>query len=288
MKKFIVATDSTSNIQSVVPHTDIDILPLYLHMKDKKLRDNIDITAQEFLSWMCKHPDELPFSSPPTENDIHEMIGRWISQGYQDALFVTLSSAISETHNLVRHVAEQYKKEIRVMVFDSKSVMYTQIKLTLAAKALLEQGHSLPTVMTKLEFMRRQGSMFFTIATLNYLIKNGRLSANKGKIAQLLRVHPILTFDEHGHIIPIGKKHGAGSALKDVIQREVQVVDGQTADFFITASEDETGKRFLKYVNDLLGGKNNYTVMLPSPVIACHTGPGIYAMGAFTKPSSAT
>lgn len=205
MKKFIVATDSTSCIRSVLPETDIEVLPLYLHIKGDRLRDGVDISTKEFMNWMENNPKELPKSSPPTEQDVHNMIQRWIDIGFEDALFVSLSSAISETYAIIRRVAQHYRKEIRVMVLDSKSLSYPQVKLALAGQKLLDQGYALPSVVTQLEYMRRRGSMFFTVRTLDYLIKNGRLSKHKGMAARFFRIRPVMTFDEAGKIVPIVK-----------------------------------------------------------------------------------
>lgn len=281
MRKFIVATDSTSCIELVDPGADVEVLPLYLHFRGEKLRDNVDISTTDFIRWMENNPNELPHSSPPTEEDIKAMIERWIDLGYEDALFVTLSSAISQTHSLISRVAQQYRRKIRVMVFDSKSLSYPQVKLLLMGKKLLEQGHPLPSVVTQLEFMRRRGSMFFTVRTLNYLIKNGRLSSGKGMIARFFKIHPLMTFNEQGLIVPVVKKRRLNPALKEVITKEINVVNGRKADIFVACSTDPVGKKFIDIAKQRIGLDNNFIVMPPSPVIACHTGPGVYAVGAF-------
>lgn len=283
MGKFILATDSTSCLHYIAPQEkDIEILPLYLFMDEERRRDCVDIDISEFLQWMRDHPKALPYSSPPTEYDVDVMIRRWIKKGYDEALFVSLSGAISQTYYLVRKVAEKYKHQIRIVVFDSRSQSFAQVILLLEGKRLLEQGHNLSATVTQLEFIRRRGRMFFTLPTLSYLVRNGRLDARKAMFARILRLNPILSFDDEGKIVPLDKAQGLKKALQSCLGRCARFVNGRPADVFVSHSGDKQGVEFQRKVERYFPDTQVVSV-LPSPVIACHTGPGLYGIGAFVR-----
>ncbi|MBV7435142.1 DegV family protein [Cardiobacteriaceae bacterium TAE3-ERU3] len=281
MGKYILATDSTSCLHYIAPHvTDVEILPLYLFMRNQPRRDSIDITIDEFLQWMNDHPDELPYSRPPLEYDIDRMICRWIEQGYEEALFVTLSGAISKTNELVKKNALKYKDKIKIAVFDSRSQSVAQAMLLLEGKRLLESGNSLSATVTKLEFMRRRGQLFFTLQTLSYLVRNGRFDKKKATVANLFRVKPILSFNEEGSIIPIEQALGLNQAMQICIDKCEEFVLGRSATIFVSHAGDKKGIEFQRKVERHFPETRILSV-LTSPVIACHTGPGLYGIGAF-------
>lgn len=282
-KKFVLATDSTSCIRHIAPYEkDIDILPLYLSVNGRLKRDYFDIGVKEFVSWMRDNPKELPYSKPPTPEDVDEMIEKWIAKGYEEALFVSLASAISDTHRLVREGALRYKNKIKIAVFDSRSQSFSQVLLLLEGKRLLEKGYGVQAVATKLEFIRRQGKMFFTVDSLKYLVGNGRLTLKQGTAAKMLRMHPILTFNEQGNIVPETQKYGLKAALHDCVERCVKFVDGGSADIFVTHIGDKNGL-YLERVLKKYFPNNTINSVFVSPVIACHTGPELYGVGAFLR-----
>lgn len=281
MGKYILATDSTSCLHYIAPNaTDVEVLPLYLFMHNQPKRDSIDITIDEFLQWMNDHPNELPYSRPPLEYDIDKMICRWIEQGYEEALFVTLSGAISKTNELVKRAAQKYKDKIKIAVFDSRSQSIAQAMLLLEGKRLLESGNSLSTTATKLEFMRRRGNLFFTLQTLSYLVRNGRFDKKKAAMANILRLKPILSFDEQGKIVPVEKALGLNQALQVCLDKCDEFIAGRPAKIFVSHAGDKRGVGFQKKVERRFPETRILSV-LTSPVIACHTGPGLYGIGAF-------
>lgn len=281
MGKFVLATDSTSCLHNIAPHvTDVEILPLYLFMRNQPKRDSIDITIHEFIKWMKDNPKELPYSRPPLEYDIDKMICRWIEKGYEEALFVTLSGAISKTNELIKKGAQKYKDKIKIAVFDSRSQSIAQAMLLLEGKRLLESGNSLTATVTKLEFMRRRSQLFFTLETLDYLVRNGRFNKQKASMANLIRLKPVLSFDEFGKIVTVEKAFGLHQALQICLDKCDDFVSGHPATIFVSHAGDKRGIDFQTRVERRFPD-NQILSVLTSPVIACHTGPGLYGIGAF-------
>lgn len=282
MNDRIVAADSTSCLDFIPVEHNIEILPLYLHMQGEKLRDVIDISAEEFIHWMIAHPQELPYSSPPSMEDIDKLYTSWIERGIKEAILVTLSSAISDTYRYAVLAAEKYRHLIRIEVFDSRTTLYGQAMLALEAENQMRKNFPLNAVIAHLEYMRENSRVYFTVGKLGYLIKNGRLSMTKALFAQILKIRPVMYFNSEGVITPVAKVRGLESAQDHSISHISRFIENRKAQIYVMRSLDRTGSTFESKVRQLFPDKQVISLP-PSPVIACHTGPELYGFGAYVN-----
>ena len=280
MKDWIIAADSTSCLDFIPIEHDIETLPLYLHMQGQRLRDVIDISAEDFIRWMIAHPNELPYSSPPEIKDIDRLYASWVKRGIKKAILVTLSSAISKTYQNAVDTARKYRGRIHIEVFDSRSTLYGQAMLALEAESQMRRGMPLNAVIAQLEYMRENSRVYFTVGSLVYLIKNGRLSMARAMIGNLFKIRPVLYFNSDGLITPVGKARGLAAAQSHTIEHVSQFTANRKAQMYVMRSLDAAGEQFEKLINETFPDKQIISLP-PSPVIACHTGPELYGFGAY-------
>ncbi|MBV7433798.1 DegV family protein [Cardiobacteriaceae bacterium TAE3-ERU3] len=280
MKDWIVAADSTSCLDFVQVEHNIETLPLYLHMHGKRLRDVIDISSEDFIRWMIKYPEELPYSSPPETKDIVLLYEGWVKRGIKKAILITLSSRISETYQRALRIAQQYRDRIHIEVFDSRTTLYGQAMLALEAEKQMSKGIPLAAVIAQLEYLRSHSRVYFTVGKLDYLIKNGRLSPTKGMIGRLFNIKPIMYFDSSGTITPVDKVRKLTSAQSRIINQVKQFIGPRKAQIYVMRSLDKAGEDFEQTVSDTFPD-HEVISLPPSPVIACHTGPALYGFGTY-------
>lgn len=275
----LVVTDSTSCLHFVQQEHRVEILPLNLHIGSKCLRDVIDVSATDFIGWMRDNPEELPYSTPPKLDEIQHCIETWLERGIEEVLVITLSSGISKTYENMKAAAELYREEIEITVFDSKTALYGQAILALEAERLIGLGMQMPIIVQQLEMICKRSQVFFTVGQLNYLIKNERLSVAAGMMANMLKIKPVLGFNRVGAIDTLEKKRKLESALETILWHLKQFVNDNNATIFVMQSGNEVGNEFLARVQQNYP-EQSIISLPPSPVIACHTGPELYGVGA--------
>ena len=185
-------------------------VPLYVRFGDETFREYVDISAEEFYRRLRTAP-EPPRSSQPTPADFaaaYEEVA-----GYEKVLVVVISGRLSGTLESARLAAESSGDE-RVTVVDSGVTSGGTVILADALQRRLERGTTEEELQEVVERFRRKRGLLFTVETLEYLIRGGRIGKAQGLAGQLLSVKPILYFDE-GEVAPLKRVRGRAKALAE-------------------------------------------------------------------------
>ncbi len=211
-----VILDSVSCVQETAFMNDprVHMVPLITELGDLEWRDGTK-TLEELVS-LIEATGELPKTSQPPLGDILNLFVALAKEG-KKAFFITLSSGISGTYQTACMAAEEVKHkypDADIRVLDS---LNAALPLTAVARDLLAKADAGCRDMDELErFAKEQLASihtFFTVETLDYLIKGGRISKASGIIGGILGIRPILTFDEAGHIVALDKCRTRKKAL---------------------------------------------------------------------------
>ena len=112
-------------------------------------------------------------------------------------------------------------------VFDTKSVAYPQAKIALDAAKMLEEGKSLEEVIKHMEFIRDNHTFWFSVDTLKYLVKNGRLSGASGFVGSLLKIKPLLGLTKEGKLESLEKIRTTAKSTARVIEVFLNDIEGK-------------------------------------------------------------
>ncbi|WGX77330.1 DegV family protein [Paraclostridium bifermentans] len=86
----------------------------------------------------------------------------------------------------------------------------------LSAAEMIENGEPISNIINHLEEVKKSIKIFFTVDTLDYLQKGGRLSLAKATIGNMLNIKPILSVEE-GIVKPVGQVRGKKQVLNKII-----------------------------------------------------------------------
>ncbi|MGH3024108.1 MAG: DegV family protein [Gaiellaceae bacterium] len=191
-------------------HPNWRVVPLYLTFGDETLRDHVDISPDEFYRRLTDAPVP-PKSSQPTPADFAAAYEELAA--YEKVLSVMLSSRLSGTYESARLGAEA-AGEGRVTAIDSGVTSGGTVILADAIQRRLERGTTMEEIDALVERFRRTRGLLFTVETLEYLIRGGRIGKAAGLAGQLLSVKPILHFDD-GEVAPLKRVRGRAKALAE-------------------------------------------------------------------------
>ena len=207
-----VVVDSTADLPDpAARHANWRLVPLYVHFGDETLRDHVDISAAEFYRRL-RAGESQPKTSQPTPADFEQAFA---SLGeYERIVCVLISGRLSGTVESARLAARSVGGD-RVTVIDSESVSGGVVILADAIQRLLARGTTDEDVERLVERYRREFGLLFTVDTLDYLVRGGRVGKAAGFAGELLSVKPILAIRE-GEVVPLKRVRGRAKALAEL------------------------------------------------------------------------
>ena len=125
-------------------------------IEDKVYQDGTDITAEEFYALLRKNPNLIPKTSQPSVGDMIAFYESLYDKGYTDVFLTTLSSELSGTYNSAFLASKEVADKMNVVVYDTKTVCFSEGLFALKADELLKQGKSFADIRIELDSFRKK------------------------------------------------------------------------------------------------------------------------------------
>ncbi len=207
-----VLCDSTADLPvDVRREMGIEIAPLQIMFGDEVFRDQVDLSSDLFYERLTSDPIHPTTSQPPPRAFVEALDRIRVDR---EAVVITISDALSGTFRSAQKAAALVEHP-RVEVFDSRSASLGHGLMTLCAARLAARGAAVDEILAWLQSWRRDTGLVFSVATLEYLRRGGRIGAARSLIGKLMHFQPILGFDA-GKVQPLAKARGADDAYRKV------------------------------------------------------------------------
>ena len=205
-QRIALLTDTGTNTPAeYVERFDVRIAPLRITFSDgNTLRSEIDITSAQLVERL---KEEVPKTSLPSPDDIRNLLEQARADGYEKAVFVTISSGLSATFQTVRMVAQQME-DFPVVVVDSLSIGVAAGMVVISAGEMIEQGVPFGRLQRLLDDVATRTWVYFSTQTLEFLRKGGRISEPVYRLGSVLNIKPVITCNESGHYVVARKARG--------------------------------------------------------------------------------
>lgn len=281
--KIKIASTSTGCLDYYDKEHEIDIIRIKLIVDDKELLDGKDIHADEFYDRLRKNPSWVPKTSQPSIGEMVNYYESLAKEGYTDVFVTTISSLLSGTYNSLYQAAKIVENKINVVVYDTKTVCFSEGYFALQAKKMFDEKKTIDEVLKKLDHMKENNTIFFAVDSLTQLVNNGRLTGAKAFFGKLLKIKPILQVLGTGEIVAVEKTRNIKKAQKMIAQKVLEYTKGRNFFAHILYAGDSNLKTyFLEVLEEELGIKNIYEA--PStPVVGAHIGPDVIGIGIFIE-----
>jgi DegV family protein with EDD domain len=282
MKRAIVDT-STGGLDYYPFDHNVKMIRIKIFMNEKGYLDGSELKADEFYRIMRDHPDMVPKTSQPSVGEVIQFFEELYQEGYDEFFVTTIASVLSGTHNAISLAAEELKDKMKIRVFDTKTVCFSEGLFALEADKMLQMGKTFDEIEEKLSDMRKKNTIFFAVDSLTQLVLNGRLSGAQAFMGKLLKIKPILQVQESGHIVSIEKIRNIKNALSSISSKVQAYANGRNFDAYILYTGNPRLRDFfVETLKDELGLENLYEA--PStPVVGAHIGPDVIGVGIFIK-----
>lgn len=206
-----VVLDSTADFPDAPERfPNFRVVPLYVSFGDESFRDYVEITADEFYARLQTAP-ELPTTSQPTPGDflaVYESLGQ-----YERILSLQIASSLSGTFASAETAAAMLGGD-RVRVIDTRTVSASIALIAIGVQERLERGTTDKEIDAFVARYQVGHQLLFTVSTLDYLAKGGRIGRAAALAGNLLNVKPILTIRD-GEVVPLKRVRGNQKAFAE-------------------------------------------------------------------------
>lgn len=270
--KIKIITDSTADLPlSFIKENDIEVIPLYVNFPERTYLDGVNISPHEFYKMLAKSEDTLPKTSTPSINDFKELYERILHKGY-DILSIHISSGLSSTSSIASAAASSLDGKIHV--FDSKSISFGIGLQVQEAVEMVKKNFSLDTISKKLIEIRQKTEVYFSLDTLEYLEKGGRIGKVSALLGTVLNIKPVVRVDD-GIYVPLAKARNQKQAIKKMVDQMCKTIEDKLPKSIAIShgAAEEAANCLREMIEERLGLKVDF-INETGPVIGVHTGPG--------------
>ena len=186
--KVKIISDSTCDLSpQLIEKYDIEILPLYVNMGSKVLRDGVEVTPDDIYDYVAK-TGVLPKTAAPNLGNYLDLFNKWKAQG-DSIVHFNISSDFSSSYNTACMAAEELGD---VCVVDSRNLSTGQGLVVLYGAELAAQGKSAEEIKKACDAITPKVEASFVVDSIDYLRKGGRCSAVAALGANLLKLKPCI------------------------------------------------------------------------------------------------
>ena len=247
------------------------MVPLYVRFGDESYRDYVELGPYEFYERL-RTAESLPTTSQPTPGDFlacYEGLG-----AYERILSLHISGKLSGTVESARRAGEELGGG-RVRAIDSQTASAAIAMLGLAVQRRLERGTTDEEVDALVERFKRGAGLLFTVDTLEFLAKGGRIGKARAWAGELLNIKPILTIAD-GEVVPIKRVRGNRKAFQEFVTAfESGSADGPTLRVGIAHAEAPEREQALRELVRRTRPQAQIEIATTlGAVVGTHAGPG--------------
>jgi DegV family protein with EDD domain len=214
-KNTAIVVDSTADFPEAPDRfPNWRVVPLYVRFGEESYRDYVELGPEEFYARL-RTARELPTTSQPTPGDF--LAAYQDLDGYERIYSLHIAAKLSGTYESARMAASELEGD-RVRAIDSGTASAAVAMLGLAVQRRLERGTTDEEIDELVERYRRERGLLFTVDTLEFLQRGGRIGRAAAMAGQLLNIKPILTIAD-GEVLPLKRVRGNQKALQEFANR---------------------------------------------------------------------
>jgi DegV family protein with EDD domain len=277
-----IVSDSAVDLpEEMFVQLGIERIPLLITFGTEALRSGIDIQAEEFYRRLVANRDNLPTTSQPSVGEFVDLYRR-VGQTDKDIISVHISTGLSGTLNAATQAAKQCP-ELNITLINTKTLSAAEGFQVVAVAQAIRRGYSVEQIVKRAQDVGNQTDIFFTLDTLHYLQKGGRIGRVQAMAGALLNLKPVITVDKGpGTYITEGKGRSMSQSIALIADQVYEKMKNRPAWVHVLHTNSPDQAQALHELILTRMPKASLTRGQIVPVLGVHTGPG--CVGAVCGP----
>jgi DegV family protein with EDD domain len=266
-----IVLDSTADFpQAPERFPNWRVVPLYVRFGAESFRDYVELSPEAFYARL-RTAEQLPTTSQPTPGDFLEAFREL--DAFDRVYSLHISGDLSGTYGSATTAAHELGGD-KVRTVDTGTASAAVAMLGLAVQRRLEDGTTDDEVEALVGRYRQDAGLLFTVDTLEFLRRGGRIGRARAWAGELLNVKPILTIDRE--VLPLKRVRGNRKAMQAFVEEFTRdSVDRPSLRVGIAhADAPERARQLEKMVRDTRARAEIELVTDLGAVVGAHAGPG--------------
>jgi len=267
---------------------NIDIVPFYVMIEnDTYLKEGVDITKEAYFMRLKEDKNLFPKTAQPNPQDYVDIYTPHLEAG-KDIISLTISSKLSGTYNSACLAAEMVKEDYpdrTVIVMDSLNCAVGQGLILKEMVKMRDNGYSIAKTAELAEEIKKTVKIYFSLDTLEYLKKGGRVGPTTALVGGILGLRPILHLID-GAVEQLDSVRGKDRVLSLIEEGIVDALKDEVENINLSIGHilrEEDAKKFKTNLEKSLGLKITNPVVEIGATIGTHAGPGAVAIAYCRK-----
>lgn len=272
--KIALLTDSGSDLNnSVIKDDNLFVLPLQVIIDGVEYNNSNDLDVDSLYEDM---KNKTVTTSLPSPNEIHATIERIIAQGYTHIIAITISSGLSGTHNIIKLIASEFTN-ISFEVIDTKNISFGSGLLGLQVLRDIKDNLPFDMIVHRVNERLSQSRVFFTVGTLDYLKRGGRIGKVAGTVAETLNIKPVISCNPDGVYYTVKKIRGYQRSINLVIEcaREFAKQFKKVKVVLLSVKTEMDLSKLTQQIHEQIDNIAEFSIETVSPALGVHTGPEV-------------
>jgi DegV family protein with EDD domain len=275
-----VVTDTTHYLpRDLIERNAVHEVSLYVNWQGRTDRES-DLPGFDRYYEHLRTAEELPTTSQPSVGDFVAVYQPLVADG-GEVVSVHLAAGLSGTFESAQQarqrLAEEGKGGERISIVDSETACGGEGFLVLAAAAAARAGRSGEEVAAHARDAREDLKMWFSIDTMEFLRRGGRVGAARAWLGSTLKIKPILTVESQ--ITPVERVRTSRRAFERMVDyMRSRKDDGADAWVVQHIQAPHEAAELVERGREVFGNDPVF-VSEVGPVIGTHVGPGLLGTG---------
>lgn len=284
-----IISDSAADLDYAFTEAhNVEVVPLYITFDGEKyFKDRDEVDTREFYRRMVEE-HAYPKSSLPSVDDYCQVFNKFLAQG-DEVICVCITNTLSGSYNSARTAFQMIQEEMPdapIRVYDSWQDTISQSLLVREMVRMRDDGLTFGQMVDKMDALIASGRIFFTVGSLEYLQKGGRIGKLLLHMSSKLSIKPILVLDRG--VLGLGgvcrSRKNAKKAVLEYCKKYFADNNLNVNDYVFSVGygyDKEEGEEFRRDFEDFMGvtclERSEPHPTQIGAITACHTGP--HALG---------
>jgi len=198
-RRVAIVTDSAADIpDDELDRLDIHVTPARVHFGDRSYLDKVGISSAEFYAEIARG-GEPPKTSQPPPGDFRRQF-EFLGSHHSAVVSINLTSRVSGTCAAAQTAAARTATHGRISVIDSGNISAGQGLIAMYAAECALAGYDADRIIEATRSILPRTKSYGVAGSLEYAVRGGRLPRWMKRVADALRVMPVLHNDRHGKV----------------------------------------------------------------------------------------
>jgi DegV family protein with EDD domain len=280
MSRVAIVTDSIANLPAhLAQQLGIHVVPLLIHFQDQSYRDGLDVTPSEVYR-LLRANKQIPTTSAPSLGDFLRVYEA-AAQEASSIVSIHPSAQLTATHQIAM-TASHVITDIPIRVIDSRTGGMAHGFAVLEAARAAASSATPDEIVARAMQVAARAQLLFTIDTLEYLRRGGRIGGAAALLGNALQIRPVLHITD-GHVDALAQVRTKARAVDRIVEHMARSADGRSLHVAVFhADVPQEAEALQQRMAEQFECVELYVTEF-TPVMGAHTGPGVLGAAFYVE-----